>query len=240
LKKRLIYSFLLFFVIFQAFGQKPSVKNRPEYDDKPLHFGYTLGLNVMDFTFVRTFPSNSNIYTDIPSKTLGFQVGMIGDMRLGEYLNARIQPGFIFGQRNLLFFDRNSSGTDTVAPQQLKIESSMIDLPILLKYRSKRINNYRPYFIGGVAARYDLASKKEFDEDTKDFILLKPLDFYIEMGFGIDFYLPYFKLATEIKLSLGLLDVLNTKAPDKADEAIYVKSLESLKSNIVMISIHIE
>ena len=30
-------------------GQKAKVKNDPAYDKKPLHFGFTVGLNAMDF-----------------------------------------------------------------------------------------------------------------------------------------------------------------------------------------------
>lgn len=218
------------------FTQETKVKNKPEYDDKPLHFGYTLGLNVMDFSFKRNYIKDPDVYVDIPAKALGFQVGMVGDMRLGEYLNLRVQPGFIFGQRDFYFIQRYEK-VDSI--HKAKIESSMLDLPILMKFRSKRVNNFRPYFIGGVSARYDLASKDDYDSDVKEYILLKPLDFYVEMGFGIDFYLPYFKLATELKLSLGLLDVLNYELNNNKYPK-YLNSLQGLKSNLIMFSIHIE
>lgn len=248
MKTRLFYTFILICISIQIFGQKPVVKNNPEYDDKPKHFGYTLGFNVMDFSFGRNYPTSSNVYADIAAKTIGFQVGMITDFRLGEYFDLRILPSFNFGQRNISFFENNTN-TDLGKriPDSMKfittmkLESSMLDLPILIKYKAKRVNNYRPYFIAGGSVRYDLASKTKFDSDTKDFLLLKPFDVYAEMGFGIDYYLPYFKLSTELKLSLGLMNVLNPKMPDSTpDEQKFVKALNRLTSNIIMFSIHIE
>lgn len=242
--------FLLFFSA-QLFAQEAVVKNKPEYDDKPLQFGYMLGINTMDFTFGRNYtvgtpPGFPNtLYTDQASKTIGFQVGMVADFRLGEYFNLRILPGFNFGQRNLSFFQLSTddNGNSTMPMQHVttfKIESSMLDLPILLKYKAKRINNYRPYVIGGASVRYDLAAKGDFDADVPEYVLLNPFDVFAEMGFGIDYYLPYFKFTTELKLSLGFLNMLNTKTPDDDKNKIYVASLNSLKSNIIMFSVYFQ
>ena len=237
--KKYIFSIIFLILGLSIFAQKPKVKNKPEYDDKPIHFGYTLGINVMDFTFDRayfpsptSFNSPDTIYADLGSKTLGFQVGMIADMRLGEYFNLRILPSFNFGQRNLIFTSNGKS------QPPMKLESSMLDFPVLIKYKAKRINNYRPYLIGGGSVRYDLAAKKKFDDSQSIYVLLKPLDFYYEMGFGIDYYFPYFKFSTELKLSIGMLDVLNHKKSTQHPE--YVASLRQLNSNIVMFSIHFE
>lgn len=233
--KKFLLSILFLLIVLSVSAQKPRVKNKPEYDEKPIHFGYTLGLNVMDFSFDRAYypkVAPDTLYADLGSKTLGFQVGMIADFRLGEYFNLRVLPSFNFGQRNLMY----SAGGRMVSI--MKLESSMLDLPILIKYKAARLNNYRPYVIGGASVRYDLASKKKFDEEEKIYVLLKPFDVYGEMGFGIDYYFPYFKFATEIKLSVGMLNVLNSKKSDKYPQ--YVSALKGLRSNILMISLHFE
>lgn len=241
--KRTLVTIAFIVLTIGVFAQKPRVKNNPEYDDKPIHFGYTLGLNGMDFTFGRPVyrkGTNDSMYVDLAQKTLGFQVGMVSDFRLGEYFNLRILPSFNFGQRNLSFFTDSIVSTTQSTMRTInvmKLESSMLDLPILLKYKAKRINNYRPYMIGGVSVRYDLASKKKTDKDQNLFVLLKPLDFYTEMGFGIDYYLPYFKFSTEIKLSLGWLDVLN---PNVDNHPEYTRAIKSLHSNILMFSLYFE
>lgn len=243
--KKQISFFILFacYICFgvAAYGQKSKFKHNPEYDDKPLHFGYTMGLNVMDFTFGRNYNGvNGNYYADQLGLGLGFQVGMISDLRLGEYFNLRCLPSFNFGQRTLQYFSGKSVDSVSSMAQEVKLESSMLDLPLLIKYKAMRLNNTRPYFIAGGSVRYDLASKSKFD-DKHPFVLLKPLDFYIEMGFGVDFYLEFFKFSTEIKLSMGLTDILNHKTNEKEPEnAVYVNSLRKLNSNILMISFHFE
>jgi hypothetical protein len=218
-------------------AQVASVKNNPEYDEKPVHFGYTLGLNVMDFNFSRKGNPDDTLYADVGQLMPGFQVGMIMDYRLGEYFNLRCLPSFNFGQRNLVY--TIVKGDIHTFNYVQKIESSMIDFPVLLKYKAKRINNYRPYLIAGGSARFDLASKKKFDENLTDYVLLNKFDIYYEFGFGIDYYLPYFKLSTEIKLSEGLLDVLN-HTTYSLEKAPYVNSLVKLNSQIIMFSLHFE
>lgn len=216
------------------------MKNNPQYDDKPIHFGYTLGLNYMDFYFGRYYmnnPSVDTLYADIVSPIPGFQVGMIADFRLGEYFNLRVLPSYNFGQRNLYFFVKKSDNK-IITNKFFKIESSMIDIPVILKYKAKRINNYRPYLLIGSSCRYDLAARKKYRLDDEEYILLKPFDIYTELGFGIDFYLPYFKFSTELKLSIGSFDVLNHKLPEQHPE--YVQALRKLHSTIVMLSFHFE
>lgn len=246
-----LYISLLIIIPVQAYSQKATVKNRPEYDDKPLQFGYMLGLNVMDFSFGRNYTYNSGegLYADQASYAPGFQVGMVVDFRLGEYLNLRLQPGFNFGQRNVSFFemgkDADNNPTTMLLVNTFDLESSMLDFPVLLKYKAKRINNYRPYVIGGASVRYDLASKKEYDESNTDesnneYLMLKPFDVYAEMGFGIDYYLPYFKFTTELKLSLGFLNMLNTLKPKNEAGHIYVNSLNRLNSKIIMFSVYFQ
>jgi hypothetical protein len=219
-----------------ANAQKAKVKNDPEYDERPVHFGYTMGLNYMDFRFGRTYNStvNDTLYADLGQPMLGFQVGIISDYRLGEYFNLRFLPSFNFGQRNIGFYNKEGR-TNKV----MKLESSMLDFPLLIKYKAKRINNYRPYLIAGASARYDLAAKKNYDEEQGIYILLKPLDVYFECGFGIDYYLPFFKFSTEIKASFGILDVLN-KNKTSTSHPEYLNSLTKLNSNIIMFSLHFE
>jgi hypothetical protein len=245
-------------------AQKARVKNDPAYDDNPWHWGYTLGFNAMEFSITHndqylfegikdngdkifTNPSVDLksvsgariLHADFANISPGFHVGMITDFRLGEYFNFRILPSFIFGQRNVYFFTINNTGTkfDTLLNIQ-KLESSMVDLPFLFKYKSKRVNNFRPYLIAGASFKYDLAPKNSF-EKNEDYMLLNRFDIYCETGFGIDYYLPFFKLSTEIKLSTGFLNVLNSKTPNKPNDA-YVNSISSLNSRIIEFSIHIE
>jgi len=120
----------------------------------------------------------------------------------------------------------------------MKIESTYIDLPLLLKYRATRINNVRPYLIGGVNVRNYMARNKEFNEDEEIYIKLRPFDIYYEVGVGVDFYLAYFKFSTEIKYSVGTLNVISSDAYE--DFPQYANSIDKMKSRLFMVSLHFE
>jgi hypothetical protein len=166
----------------------------------------------------------------------------VTNFRLGEYLDFRILPGISLGQRNLAFY-KNVSDTIQGNEQHLddspmNLGSTFINLPFNMRYEAEREKNYRPYLIGGVNFRWDMARNKDFDADEGIYVKLEPFDVYVEGGFGVDFYLPYFKLSTEIKFSVGMLNVLS---PDEHEtEAGYVKSIDKLKSRMVSLSFHFE
>lgn len=240
--KKVLILILILFYLGSVYAQKTRVKNDPEYDERPIHFGYTLGFNFMDFVFGRNSfknPSVDTLYADLGQRMLGFQVGIVSDFRIGEYFNIRFLPSFNFGQRNLGFYVVNRETNKINKIKIMQLESSMLDFPLLLKYKAKRVNNYRPYIIAGGSVRYDLAAKKNYDEGQEEYILLNPLDVYYEMGFGIDYYLPYFKFSTEIKFSLGILNILN-RSKKSSTHPEYLNSLNELNSEILMFSMHFE
>ena len=87
---------------------------------------------------------------------------------------------------------------------------AQLDFPILLKYRSARLNNFAAYLIAGAKYSIDLASNEDVrNEDIPESIVkLKRSTTSAEVGVGTDFFLPYFKFAIELKMSYGLQDVL--------------------------------
>ena len=101
------------------------------------------------------------------------------------------------------------------------------------------MNNYRPYVIGGLSYRIDMSARNGYDGDENERILLKKSDFYLEMGFGVDNYLQYFKYSTEIKLAVGLRNVMVTDNPFPSEE-YYANSIAGLRSFLVMLNFHFE
>ena len=57
-----------------------------------------------------------------------------------------------------------------------------LNFHFLLKYKGDRMNNVRPYVIGGLNYRYDLAGKKEFDDAKPIYLRIKRPDLYYELG----------------------------------------------------------
>ena len=233
MKKPIVILFLLAFPVI-LFAQEERPRNQPAYDYKKLHFGFTVGGNIMDFGFKRNPDAPNFRYGDIRYVQPGFQVNAVSDLRLSDYWNLRFLPGVNFGQREFSYYDPQ----DLTDVTTMLVESSFLDFPLLLKYRSERINNYRPYVIGGFSFRYDMAARKEYDEDTNVRIRLKPADVYLELGFGVDTYLQYFKFAPEIKVAIGLRDVLVDDPAPGAES--YVESFDQLRSFLVMINFHFE
>jgi len=231
-KKILILLILL--IPVAATAQKARPKNDSNYDERLLHFGFSMGLNTMDFN-VKMDPDDPNNYTaEVVSLKPGINIQIVMDYRPATYFDVRFLPGVSFGQRNLNFYDE-----DGVLVNEQQIESSFLEFPLLVKAKGMRLNNSRPYLIGGINFRYDLAAKKEYDDDSEVYMRLRKADLYYEVGAGIDFYLPYFKLTIEAKMSNGLRDVLVHDDPHPYNPQ-YVNSIESLKSQMWVLSFHFE
>lgn len=231
-KRTAIFIILLLFPVVLA-AQKAKPKNDSNYDDRLLHFGFSMGMNTMDF-IVKMKPG-SEYLAEVTSLKPGINIQIVTDYRPSTYLDIRFLPGVSFGQRNLDFYDSQRVRIDSV-----QIPSSFLEFPLLLKAKGMRLNNSRPYLIGGVNFRYDLAGKSEsmqFGSGGSDSqVKLNRADSYFEIGAGIDFYLPYFKLTIEAKMSNGFRDLLNRNAELPA----HYQAIESLRSQMWVLSFHFE
>ena len=189
----------------------------------------------MDFNIT---PSQQNyqadsLYPEVSKLNPGINIQIITDMRLSDHLDVRFLPGVSFGQRVIRFYKNRVLVND-----QQKLESSFLEFPLMLKYKGDRMNNIRPYVIGGLNYRYDLAGKKEFDDAKPIYLRIKRPDLYYEVGAGLDFYLTYFKLSIELKMSNGLGNVL-IKEPAPGHPEFY-NAIEKMKSQLWVLSFHFE
>jgi hypothetical protein len=218
-----------------VFGQREKLKHDPAYDKKTLHFGFTLGLNTMDFTVVHNEAhyNHDSLFAEVDKLRPGFNINIVSNLKLNEMFDLRFLPGVSFGQRNLLFHKQRKLYNDNHS-----LESSFIEFPLVVKYKSKRVNNFRPYLLGGADYRIDLAARKEYDENDNVYVRLKRGDLYYEVGFGIDFYLPYFKFSPELKLATGLRDVLVHEPA--GSHPYYVQSMDKIRSSLIILSFHFE
>ncbi|WP_164977371.1 type IX secretion/gliding motility protein PorT/SprT [Ancylomarina salipaludis] len=239
MKKSLVILLLLLssgYIYSQGVYRPGGILNNQRIDQKRLHFGFTLGLNAMDYAIRNS--AKDNIRAEQVTFSPGFSVGIISDLKLHEDFSLRFQPGLEFGQRTILYSDDDD--LKTPANENI-LESVVINLPLLLKYRAKRLDNYRPYWVGGFSYKMDVQAPGHLDPENNVMVSLKPNFFCLELGAGIDFYLPYFKFATELKLSLGLQDILNHKLdPENPDADFYTYSINRMSSKVVTLSFHFE
>jgi hypothetical protein len=173
--------------------------------------------------------SDPVLIPDVTNTVPGFQVQIVSNFRLAENLDLRFLPGISFGSRYINFYDYR----DKTKVGWVHIESNYLDFPLDLKYRARRLNNYRPYILGGFNYRYDMATNKSFE------IRFKPGDLYYEMGVGVDWYLPYFKFSTELKVGVGLLDILIRESSTVEGEN-YLASIDKINAYIIGLSFHFE
>jgi hypothetical protein len=98
-----------------------------------------------------------------------------------------------------------------------------------VKYGARRVNNYRPYLLGGFDFAYDLSHEKETP------IVFNHFDFGLHIALGCDSYLPFFKFCPELRFNLGLVDLLDHKRSDLKDEAMrpYTDALSSARNKSI-------
>jgi hypothetical protein len=199
---------------------------------------------------------DSAIAVDLGNLQPGFHVHAISNLRLADNFDLRFTPGISFGgERQLTYTEYRTTNFIIEATDiPVIVESNFLEFPLILKYKSKRLNNFRPYLIGGFNTRIDLAAtKKTWGRSKKEnnLVLVDPLDLYYELGFGMDFYLQYFKFGIEFKYSVGLTDVLRTSIKKKDEngvyyvtpppqDAIFTDVIDRLNSRMFMISFHFE
>jgi len=205
------------------FAQKQEVKNQPYGDYKLYHFGITVGLSFQDLLLTNTGLTNSNgetWYATIPNYSPGFTVGLISDLYLNPYMNLRFTPSLSFGDRNFEFVE-----SATNERYQTTVRSNYLMAPLDLKFRSMRLNNYRPYIITGAYTALDLGIKK--DEP----LLLKPMNYGLTIGLGCDFYLPLIKIAPELRFCFGLNNAVEKNRSDLTDLSL-IKYSDAIKKGI--------
>lgn len=247
--KKTLLSLLLVVAGFWALAQKQKVNYLTTFDDKLFHFGFSIGINALDFNVVNYNPIGENpdfvdpsngvgageyIRSDVAEVIPGFTVGIISSMRLTKDLNLRFLPGLSFGERRLTYNTPVYDINNYDAGQYYSIKSTFLDFPVLIKYKARRINNDRPYIIFGTAYRQDISRTAK-----EDLVKLKSGGFYAELGGGWDHYFPFFRFSVEAKFSYGLNNQLGA-LPAPVQRQYYAQSIKDLRSKIFTLSFHFE
>ncbi len=210
--------------------------NRVYADLRPWHLGFSVGMNTLDLNFTHNGYVTDNGETWFMEQTSfspGFCVNGLIDFRLSTYFSVRFTPGMYFGNRIIKMRDTTN---DTWEKENLK--TNFIVLPLDLKFSALRYHNCRPYMVGGAMLALDVSKRR-----TQDLLQLKSTDMMLTVGFGCDFYMPYFKFCPEIKFCFGLKDVLRHDRPDLDDDPErykFTKSLAKATTQMVVLSFYFE
>jgi hypothetical protein len=217
-----------------AYAQQQKVQNQPYADHKLYHFGFHVGLHAQDLLLTNSGFAASNgelFFAEIPEYSPGFSVGVIGDLFLNPYMNLRLSPTLHFGDKILVFKEFLSEEL-----KRVNVRSNYLSVPLDLKVQSMRLNNLRPYILGGLWGDLDLGRKRGAE------LLLKPFDYGFEFGMGCTFYMPFFRLAPEIKFRFGLTDVLDHQRDDLASDDLkrYSNALAKATSRMLVLTFNFE
>lgn len=181
-------------------------QGRGTTDFKFLRWGYFLGINSYDFNF----DYNEDLRDIYVETSPGFSVGLIGNMRINSFLDIRLEPGLFITTRELFYDESYFQGVDFKASDlSREVKSTYIHVPLLLKVSAKRINNFKPFIVGGFSTAINLSSNENNpDDNSKGQFRTKTSPLFYELGFGIDFYLYNFKFTPSIRGLFGMGDTL--------------------------------
>ena len=226
------YILLLVLVSLQSQAQSKGlfsndpIINLENWDKQRVYWGYFLGFNMYDFKIDYKNTPDVDILVD---GVTGFNVGLIGDLRLHEYINLRFEPGLYYTQRNL-----NYSGFTDENDALREVKSTYIHFPLLLKFSSERTGNIRPFLVGGLSATLNLSSNsKTKDDNLQERFRVKPWTKNYEIGFGIDLYLEYFKFSPSIRGVFGFNDEL---IRDNDPNSPWTGNIDALKTRAIFIN----
>ena len=233
LKKGFIFSFFLaiglgFSTDLQA--QRIGRKNLAGFDNKLLHFGFILSASKSDFSFdLRDTTLTSGLLGVSNAPQGGFNLALMGSVKLTRHLRLRFVPGLSFQDRGLNY---NFDGDNILK----RTEAVNLDLPLLLKIRTDRLTNFAAYALVGAKYSKDMQSQEAVNQNLEndDILRIESSNYSVDLGAGFDFFLPFFKFAIELKTELGLIDILIQ------DQNNYTNPLEGLKTRSYIISLCFE
>jgi len=232
--KKVLFILIFLFSVNIGYSQlftKKKVINNENFDKPSISWGYFLGLNNYDFNF-----DYKNDLEDIQTeKSFGFNVGLIGNVRINDFLDFRFEPGLVMSKRSLIYDPTNFNETEFNPIQhQRDIKSTYIHFPLLLKISTKRVNNIKPYITGGFSAAINLSSKeKSLDDNNLGQFRMKKNTFFYELGFGIDFYLEWFKFSPSIR---GIFAISDELVPDEDPLSPWTSNIEFMKTSGIVLN----
>lgn len=204
-----------------------------DFNQKPYYFGITLAYNTSDFRPFRSkdFISNDSIAGIESVGGPGFNLGIVTNLKIGDYVDLRFLPTLSFAERNIEY---NRVGRTQFPITARKFESVFVELPFHVRYKSQPFHDMRLFVLGGVKYSFDVASDSRARQ-AETLVKVAPSDFSVEVGAGAQFFFPYFIFSPEFKVSHGIGNILIYDG-DLEESTV----LEKILSRTFTISFHFE
>ena len=231
---RILLTLVMLLGFVASFAQVQKVQIRPYIDQRRFHYGFFIGLHMQDMEFVNNgfiTEDGQSWFMDVNEYFPGFQVGVLGEMYLHKNISARLLPSLYFGDRKVVFKEANSGER-----RYLQMRSCYVSVPVNFKFSADRVNNFRPYLVAGAAPIFNLTNPKQKE------LRMNMFDMQIEIGFGCDIYLPFFKLIPELKFCFGVIDIINKDRSDLTEKDMFkfTQSVDRATSRSIALTFYFE
>ena len=201
-----------------------------DFQQKPYYFGITLGYNSLGYNVFRSkeFLQSQNYQGVTNVSGPGFNLGIVTNLKVGDYFDFRFLPTLSFAERNIEY---DLTGDN---PQTRKIQQVLVETPFHIRYKSAPYRDIRLFVIAGVKYTFDVANDSR-SRQADSLVKIAPTDFAAEYGAGIQFFFPYFIFSPEFKISHG---ISNSLLFDNNLEESTI--LDKVMSRAFTISLHFE
>ncbi len=207
------------------------------FDKRKFNLGFTMGMNIgrynmTSFTNLIDPESNSLLKRVNMYAKPGFNIGLITSFKIMNNMDFRFTPSVSLEQRDFDFIiESKIDGMDSINTK--KIESSYLNLPFVIKFKSNFYKAYRVYVQFGIQYSINMASTKKVKNDP-DLLKTESTDICFVSSFGIDLYGERLKLNPEIRYSMGLTNIYVPK------NTRFANGITDLFSQSLMILINFE
>ena len=227
-------SAIFFFLILLSsvvYGQYEKPENLKIEDQKRLRFGYYLGLNFVGAKMDYLPTTTGQPFRLMVKSNTSFDVGLLADIRINEFLNIRFHPGVAFVDREIKFPFSEEDLSKALVKRLVK--SNYVRFPLGIKLNTRRIRNVRPYFMGSMSYNVNITSEETNPEDNQSGTFRMRRNMYAwEFAIGTDIYLPYFKFTPSIH---GVFALNNELVPDNDPNSPFTRHVASMKSRGVFL-----
>lgn len=177
-------------------------KHLERYDDKTIHYGFFFAAPVSRFSVTHSpayLTADSAYAIHSPNKP-NFRVGFVINTFLDDRFDLRFTPSVTLMSREVLYdYPKSEQKKETR-------ESTWLDFPVLLKYKSERRNNSRMYLLAGGTFSFETNVHKNENVGLSR-LSTGNTDFAVEYGVGFEQFFEFFKFAPELRFSHGLVNL---------------------------------
>lgn len=245
-----VWTVVVFFLLpLGTSAQQPFQRWAGGVDDEVLHYGFSFHYVHADYKiklreqwqepFVAGGVAMGTPVSIHSPFTHGVGLGLLADLKLHENVNLRFTPNIVFSNKKVIYSFAFNSPSAKPHDEQIsrKVETSYVDLPLFVKFRSDRKNNYRGYLLAGSKYSINVASKKRYDDSMETTagkkLKTRPGYFSYEAGIGFELYFDYFKMSPEIRWSQSIGNLLDRREPNMFNHPIDRLMLRNFQVSLI-------